>query len=65
MPVLDVAGVVSAVYRDISARAAALAAAAMLRGKLQQIRAVRLAGKEAIAAGVKSVEQVEAELDAL
>jgi hypothetical protein len=42
-----------------------LAAAAMLRGKLQQIRAVRLAGKEAIAAGVKSVEQVEAELDAL
>lgn len=42
-----------------------LAAATMLRGKLMQIRSVRLAGKEAIAAGKKTLDQVLAELEAL
>lgn len=42
-----------------------LAAAAMLRAKLLQIRAVRLAGKEAIAGGTKTLVQVLAELAAL
>lgn len=42
-----------------------LAAAASLRGKLMQIRAARLAGKEALGAGSKTLEQVLAELNAL
>lgn len=42
-----------------------LLAAAGLRAKYQQIRAVRLAGKEAARLGTKSCEQVVAELDAL
>lgn len=42
-----------------------LGAAVLLRGKLMQIRSVRLAGKEAVRSAAKTPEQVIAELDAL
>jgi hypothetical protein len=42
-----------------------LTAAAMLRGKLLQIRAVRLQGKEDLTAGKETMAQVIAALDAL